>query len=415
MNSHPSAMTGIFKRPFAEQVAYFRGKLGNLVPTARWDDMAKADHDLGYMVAGAAKMDMLTDFAAATDRAISEGTSLEAFRKDFMHIVEKHGWAGFTGDESPARRAWRTRMIYTTNCTTSYNAGRNAQLEAAGFPLLVYRHNDAVDHPRPQHLAWNGLTLPKDHPFWQTHKPQNGWGCRCYILGARSERGAKRLGGEPGKEPPEGWDAIDPKTGEQVGIGKGWGYAPGESIKKEISRLAEKTQQWDYTLAKAYMQGVPERQRDALARAYRELPSVADDVRRYAQRIIEGRTHLDIPPYRTMGLLTSADAATAGGLKGIEVAGFDYALDASAVGHIKDRHGDATEGLRGQRPVTASDYSRLPAILNDPDSVDDGGVSDVGRPVVRYSKEIGGETYVAAFEVRPGRKMLALQSLWIRK
>ena len=27
--------------------------------------------------------------------------------------------------------------------------------------------------------------------------------------------------------PPEGWDAIDPKTGAPVGIDKGWGYAPG--------------------------------------------------------------------------------------------------------------------------------------------------------------------------------------------
>lgn len=27
------------KRPFAEQVAFFRGKLGNLVPTAKWDEL----------------------------------------------------------------------------------------------------------------------------------------------------------------------------------------------------------------------------------------------------------------------------------------------------------------------------------------------------------------------------------------
>jgi len=407
---HPSVATGVFKKPFPEQVAYFRGKLGNLVPTARWDDMTKEAHDLGFMVAGAAKADLLTDLAAACDRAVSEGTSLEAFRKDFMATIERRGWAGFTGDESPARRAWRTRLIYSTNCTTSYNAGRNAQLAAAGFPLLVYRHNDSVANPRPHHLAWNGLTLPKDDPFWQAHKPQNGWGCRCYILGARSERGARRLGGEPGKEPPGGWDEIDPKTGELVGIDPGWGYSPGESVKAEVSKMAEKTRQWEYTLAKNYMQGVPERQRDALATAYRALPSVAGDVRRYAQRIIEGRTHLDIPPYQTMGLLTSADAEAVKGLIGKDVAMFDYALDQYAPLHIKDNHGDEeTEERRGQRAVTADDYARLPLIVDAPDRVseEDGALL--------FEKIFGGERYFAVFTVLEKRKTLNLKTVWIRR
>ena len=32
----------------------------------------------------------------------------------------------------------------------------------------MYHHNDAVISPRPQHLAWDGLVLPVDHPFWRT-------------------------------------------------------------------------------------------------------------------------------------------------------------------------------------------------------------------------------------------------------
>ncbi|MHB1183387.1 MAG: PBECR3 domain-containing polyvalent protein [Desulfobulbia bacterium] len=196
-----------------------------------------------------------------------------------------------------------------------------------------------------------------------------------------------------------------------MGIDKGWDYAPGASVAREVGQMAEKTLQWDYSLAKAYMQEAPNR--DALAKAYRALPSVADDARRYAEAAMAGR---EVGPYRTMGLLTGADAGKVAELKGLDAAGYDYALDASAVGHIRRKHGDvAGEGSRGQRAVTAEDYAGLPGMLNDPDRVEDGGLSDVGQPVVRYVKEIGGEIYTAAFEARKGRRMLSLISMWIRQ
>ena len=41
------------------------------------------------------------------------------------------------------------------------------------------------------------------------------------------------------------------------------------------------------------------------------------------------------------------------------------------------------------------------------------GSSGVGHPIVRFIKEIGGESYTTAFELRAGRKTLAPQSFWI--
>jgi len=240
-NTKPSVITGAFKKPFAEQVAFFRGKMGNQVPTVRWDDISKSAHDRAFMVAGAQKADLLSDLAAAVDRSISEGKSLGSFRKDFRAITEKHGWHGWTGDESDARRAWRTRIIYTTNASTSYAAGRMAQLREGNYPFWVYRHNDSVTSPRPLHLAWNGLTLPSDALWWKTHYTPNGWGCHCYVLGARSDAGARRLGGDPDKKPDPAWNNTDPKTGGPVGIDKGWDYAPGDTVAETVSALAKKT------------------------------------------------------------------------------------------------------------------------------------------------------------------------------
>lgn len=214
--------------PFAEQIAFFRGKLGNLIPTRTWLDVQHAAHDTGFMVAGAMKADLLADFAQVVGTAIAEGKSLGWFREAFDAIVEHHGWSHTGG------RDWRSRVIYQTNMASSYSAGRVAQLRDPGLqqlaPYWMYVHNDSVLHPRPLHLSWDGLTLPADDPWFKTHMPPNGWGCRCRVT-AVSEAQARRDGGR--FEPPPD-DGINEKTGTPSGIDKGWDYMPGDTTSDRI-------------------------------------------------------------------------------------------------------------------------------------------------------------------------------------
>jgi uncharacterized protein with gpF-like domain len=192
------------------------------------------------VVAGALKADLLADLAAAVDKAITQGTTLEEFRRDFRRIVAERGWHGWTGEGTKKGEAWRTRVIFQTNMRTSYAAGRHAQLRDGGFTFWVYRHGGSLE-PRLDHLSWDGVALPPDHPFWADHYPPNGWGCSCRAFGARTEAGIKRVGGTPGKALPDGWDAIDPRTGAPAGIDKGWAYAPGATVAEDVSRIvAEK-------------------------------------------------------------------------------------------------------------------------------------------------------------------------------
>src|SRR5690606_21602537 len=100
-------------RPFAEQVAFFRAKLGNLIPTQRWTDVQRSGHDQGFMVAGAQSVDLLSGLAAAVERANTEGKSIDAFRKDFAALVQQTGW-DYNGDFN-----WRTRTIYRANLSSS--------------------------------------------------------------------------------------------------------------------------------------------------------------------------------------------------------------------------------------------------------------------------------------------------------
>ena len=329
--------------------------------------------------------------------------------------MERRGWHGWTGEGTKRGEAWRTRVIYKTNMSVSYAAGRWAQLKAAGYPLLVYRHGGSRD-PRIEHLGWDGLILPFEHPFWVTHAPPNGWGCSCYVLGARSEEGAVRLGGKPGKALPTAWEAISAKTGAPVGIDRGWAYAPGASVSGEVQFLANKLNVWPYLVSKALMLELPVATQDALGRAYRTLPSTADTIRLFAQAVIEkGADGPGIPPIRTMGMVPSAQIAEVRRLTGDQIPAADFALEPQAVRHVFGRHSDAfVELSRNQRPVELVDWERLPLVLDQPDEITHVGVNG-NVQVVRYSRRFDDGVVHAYMAVRVKRQRMALITMMVER
>ena len=58
------------------------------------------------------------------------------------------------------------------------------KLYSAILTVLPYLMYDAVDdnRTRPEHASWDGIVLPVDAPWWDTHMPLNGWGCRCGVI-----------------------------------------------------------------------------------------------------------------------------------------------------------------------------------------------------------------------------------------
>jgi hypothetical protein len=230
---------GVFMLPFREQIEFFRQKLN--LPTEHYDDILKSAHDRAFVVAGATKADLLNDLRNAVDKAIADGKSLGWFRQQFEEIVKRNGWHGWTGEDTADGRDWRTRVIYRTNILSSYSAGRFAQLKDPELlktrPYWKYIHNDTVLHPRPLHLSWHGLVLKHDDPFWQTHFPPNGWGCRCRVTAVR----AKDFKGD--SAPNDGtYQHID-RNGEAhtlpEGIDYGWDYAPGASRTAPLKNMID--------------------------------------------------------------------------------------------------------------------------------------------------------------------------------
>jgi len=381
---------------FQQQIDFFRAKLN--LPTERWDDIKQSAHDRAFIVAGAQKASLLADLRQAVDKAVIGG-SIQQFRNDFAEAVKTSGWSGWTGQGSESGEAWRTRVIYQTNMATSYAAGRYRQLTDPELlkarPYWRYVHSDGVMHPRPEHLAWNGLTLPNDHPFWETNFPPNGWGCQCSVVAVRLPREGDAT------EPPKGWDAMDPKTGAPAGVDKGWNYAPGANADTPLRQMVQ-DKLIDYPPAIG----------KALTRDVNRTISADERVPDFARAVLADRQRTD-PLW--LGFVEDPEAIGET-LRGADVRGYMALMPAESVRHVEISH-EYDGG--SQRPPTPEDFARALAVLNTPDP---GGLrlgSDRGKNGelrVIASKTIDGEGFRTVWEARPGKRnrAMALVSLAVK-
>ncbi|PCI03858.1 MAG: hypothetical protein COB78_05750 [Hyphomicrobiales bacterium] len=191
------------------------------VPTKHWRQVYGAAHSHSFMVAGAATEALVEDFRSEIKKALEDGTTLEEFRAGFDNIVKKHGWE-YTGD-----RNWRTRIIFETNLRSAHAAGRYHELTKPetllSFPYWQYNHSGS-NHPRINHLSWDGDVYRADAPFWQTNYPPNGWGCGCFVTPV-SDAGLERQG-KTGPDTPPNLEQLG--TDVPLGVDPGFEWNPGQ-------------------------------------------------------------------------------------------------------------------------------------------------------------------------------------------
>lgn len=387
-----------FGTPFQEQIDYLVNKLR--LPTERWDDIQRSAHDRGFIVAGALKADLLKDLHDAVIKSAQQGMGLAEFRKDFDKIVAKHGWMGWAGEGTKAGEAWRTKVIYQTNMAQSYWAGRYRQMSDPDVlklrPYWRYIHSDGVANPRPQHLAWHGLTLKADHPFWQTHFAPNGWGCRCRIE-AVSKREGEASAAAGLDDLPADWNAINPSTGSVMGIDKGFDYAPGAGVDAPLRKMVQ-----DKLIT------YPPAITSALSRDVTRYINATDKPSSFAADVMNGSSRSDL-----LWLGFVDDPRKISEIAGNDVTGFTILLPADAVRHAQRSHG--FDG-GNQRPATPDDFGKLADVLNAADALKTGKTDRHAASTVVATKKIGSETFRAVFEVLAGKKnrSLSLLSLVIK-
>lgn len=241
-----------FDLPPEEAIAFFEQK--GLRVSFAWQDVFAAEHESGFTVAKMADLDLLADVQQAVARALADGETLQQFKNALIPRMQAAGWWGIGEQVDPLTgktrevqlgSARRLETIFRTNLSMAYSAGEWAQIEetAEDAPYLMY---DAVDDnlTREQHRAWSGIVLRWDDPWWQTHRPPNGYNCRCSTI-QLSDRDLKREGKSgPDKAPPiKRREWVNKRTGEvmqiPLGIDPGFDYNPGEGRVAELRHALE--------------------------------------------------------------------------------------------------------------------------------------------------------------------------------
>ena len=234
----------------AEAVDYMAGR-AKLRPTTHWTDLWHDAHQRAFTVSRVTQMDVLQDIFDAVDKAVKEGRPYGDFAGDLEQTLRAKGWWGVkevvdpdTGEVFYTKfNPRRLDLIYRQNMAVAYQAGRWGKHQALKKrrPYLMY---DAVndDRTRPEHLAWDGVILPVDDSWWDTHYPPNGWDCRCGCV-SLSQKQLERKGLAVSGRPPQAfYEWKNPRTGETTlvpkGIDPGWDYNPGKTFSQPDGHIA---------------------------------------------------------------------------------------------------------------------------------------------------------------------------------
>lgn len=239
-----------FKTP-KEITDYFDQK--KLVPGFSWLDVFGEEHAHSFTVAKAVEVELLSEFHSTLSKAISDGQTFKTWKDELEPRLRKLGWWGpkIVEDpkaELPARSVnfaspKRLRTIFQSNMRSARALGQWQRIERTknALPFILYIRTSSAE-PRTQHLLFEGIILPVDHPFWRTHFPPNGWGCKCSVR-QLTRREAQRLGYNQNESGPQivYKKFVDRRNGRTIdvpeGIDPGWHANPGISRARTLTRI----------------------------------------------------------------------------------------------------------------------------------------------------------------------------------
>ncbi len=239
MPRKPFTLSSVFGLPPAEAVDFFRQKGFKIGFDHR--DVWQQEHQAAFTVAKAMQMDLLQDIRGQVDAALTDGTTFETFKAALKPNLVKRGWWGKAMMTDPADgqikevqlgSPRRLKTIYDTNLRTAHAEGQWARIQEnkATLPYLMYDHTPSA-HERKEHAAWDGLVLPADDSWWQSHMPVRAWGCKCRVI-QMGQRQLDRQGLKVGEAPAERYsDYTNKRTGETqrvpAGVAPEFNYPPG--------------------------------------------------------------------------------------------------------------------------------------------------------------------------------------------
>lgn len=353
-----------------------------------WQDTSAYEHAIAFTVAKMMDADLLFETRAAVQDALDNGTDFAAFKKRLKPYLMARGWWGqaLMGDPDTGEikkvqlgSTRRLRTIYHTNLRTAHAAGQWERIQAnkAHQPYLKYIGSDAAD-PREAHKRFYGMILPVDDPFWATHMPPNGWGCRCRVRAlTRAQAEREGISASPKLRDVE---HINTRTGEiehyPEGVNPAFAHNPGDRL-GALVKIAENKHGEAFAdalmdeLAAHYMQ-----------RAVSLKPEVASRIVSHALQNADFRAMVNAPYQRLLNTLAAGGHAPRTllnigiippnilqAMREAEMPMPQSAVIAVTEERLKHAAGDKAGKKSGKMALTYDELRNLPDILREPYAV----------------------------------------------
>lgn len=234
-----------------EAIEYITSK--GLATSYNWAEIYAQEHASKFTVAKIMELDVLDSIHQSVIDAVADGQTFHTFRKNMLEKLGEDGWGTYaqkdevTGEELTRLSDRRLKKVYQVNKTQSYHTGSWHRFEAnkATHPYLRYRLGPSLKH-RPDHKSFENLVLPVDDPFWQTHMPMNGWGCKCWVQSLTRDKAEKAGISDSPKIEYHDWEnkATGRKHKVPKGISPGFEYNVGRHREhKALEMVTDKLSQ----------------------------------------------------------------------------------------------------------------------------------------------------------------------------
>lgn len=189
-------MSGLALQPIrhTEGIALLKAKPA--VTRSVFDQLLPELKGLAYTITGIEAVDVLQrsrDLIAG----LPQGRTWETVKEDLLAEISPWLISGDDDEElaKSARAAERrAELLMRLHGFNAYEVAHSRVMEEMGDIFSHWRWQTMGDERvRASHAAMDGITLPKDSPFWRTTWPRRGYFCRCQLIGITPEEAEKEI------------------------------------------------------------------------------------------------------------------------------------------------------------------------------------------------------------------------------
>lgn len=177
--------------PASEAIAYMAGR-GLVGQTYSAYDLWRDEHGRAFTISRLARADLMEALQEGVEKSVAGDLSRRDWITNAETLLRGAGWWGTnlvtdprTGEVLKTRfNHNRLQLIFDTNLRQAQAAGQWQRMlrNQRTHPYARYVSMDD-DRVRPLHRAWHNTVLPLDDAWWSTHRPPNGYRCRCRVIG----------------------------------------------------------------------------------------------------------------------------------------------------------------------------------------------------------------------------------------